>query len=370
MLYIGLMSGTSLDGIDAALVEINQQGQPRLLTHHYQPYSPDLQKSLFQMSQNDHVRVLDLAQVDQQLGQLYAQCCFDLLDKTQYKPSDIHAIGCHGQTIRHQPRPGAFSLQIGDANQLAELTGITTVADFRRRDIAAGGEGAPLVPAFHHYAFLNACSPRQILNLGGIANITILSPEVDKTFGFDLGPANALSNEWVEKHWQVNYDESGDLARSGQIQQDLLNQWLSLDYFDHLPPKSTGRELFNLDKFEQLTPEITSYKKEDVLASFIELTAVSIKQGIERWGYQTGELFLCGGGSHNCYLVKRLQYHLPNLEIKKSDELGIPVDMVEATAFAWLAYRAINGLSGNLTTTTGAKGLRVLGAIYPGNLSL
>lgn len=365
MLYIGLMSGTSLDGIDAALVEIDQQGLPHLLASHYLPYDKSLQASLFQFSQAVEVKLEELASLDQTLGKLYATCCLSLLDKYGYKVNDIQAIGCHGQTIRHKPRPDAFSIQIGDANIVAELTGITTITDFRRRDIAAGGEGAPLVPAFHQHIFLDYHNPRQILNLGGIANITVLSQDPENTFGFDLGPANALSNEWVEKHWQLNFDEGGLLARSGQIQPNLLEKWLSLNYFNQAPPKSTGRELFNLTQFEQLTPEMNSFKKEDVLATLIELTAVSISQGIEKWGYTDGELFLCGGGAHNIYLIERIQHHLVNIRIGRTDDLGVPVDMVEACAFAWLAYRTMNGLTGNLSNTTGAKGPRVLGAIYP-----
>ena len=365
MLYIGLMSGTSLDGIDAALVEINPDGQLQLLGRHYQPYTPSLQKVLFDLSQAPEVKLEQLTTLDQTLGKLYGEACLTLLEKSEYTASDIHAIGCHGQTIRHKPRPDAFSMQIGDANFVAEITGITTVADFRRRDIAAGGEGAPLVPAFHQDVFLDFHNPRQILNLGGIANITVLSQSPDDTFGFDLGPANALSNEWVEKHWQISYDEGGIIARSGIIQKSLLDKWLAIDYFDKAPPKSTGRELFNLTQFEKLTPEINDLKKEDVLATLIELTAVSVSQGIERWGYTDGELFLCGGGAHNIYLIERIQHYLLNLRIGRTDDLGIPVDMVEACAFAWLAYRTMNGLTGNLANTTGAKGTRILGAIYP-----
>ena len=365
MLYIGLMSGTSLDGIDAALVEINQEGELKLLGSHYSPYAPNLQKTLFDLSQAGEVQLEQLINFDQQLGKLYGETCLTLLNKYQYSASDIQAIGCHGQTIRHKPRPNAFSMQIGDANIIAELSGITTVADFRRRDIAAGGEGAPLVPAFHQDVFVDFHNPRQILNLGGIANITVLSQNPDDTFGFDLGPANALSNEWVEKHWQMNYDEGGLIARSGTVQRSLLNQWLTIDYFDKTPPKSTGRELFNLNHLKKITPEIDTFKKEDVLATLIELTAVSVSQGIEKWGYSDGELFLCGGGAHNIYLIERIQHYLLNIRIGRTDDLGIPADMVEACAFAWLAHRTMNGLAGNLANTTGAKGERILGAIYP-----
>ena len=365
MLYIGLMSGTSLDGIDAALVKINEKGELSILDSHYQPYANNLQQSLFKLSQAHRVELEQLITLDQTLGRLYAEACLTLLNKSEYSASDIQAIGCHGQTMRHKPRPDAFSMQIGDANIIAELTGITTIADFRRRDIAAGGEGAPLVPAFHQDVFFDAHNPRQILNLGGIANITVLSQNPDNTFGFDLGPANALSNEWVEKHWQMSYDKGGIIARSGTVLQPLLDQWMMIDYFDKAPPKSTGRELFNLRQLEKLTPEINDLNKEDILATLIELTAVSVSQGIEKWGYTNGELFLCGGGAHNIYLIERIQHYLLNIRIAHTDELGIPVDMVEACAFAWLAYRTINRLTGNLPNTTGAKGPRVLGAIYP-----
>lgn len=365
MLYIGIMSGTSLDGIDAALVDIGPAGKPQLLASYYQQYDKALQKELFEINQAEAIELETFAKLDQQLGQHYAQCCLALLAKYDYQPKQIHAIGCHGQTIRHKPRPNAFSLQIGDANQIAELTGITTVADFRRRDIAAGGEGAPLVPAFHQHVFLDYHNPRQILNLGGIANITVLSQNPDNTFGFDLGPANALMNEWVEKCWQLNYDQGGELARTGSIKPDLVKQWLSIDYFNQAPPKSTGRELFNLAYLQQLTPEMLTLRQQDVLASLVELTAISISRGIEKWGYTDGELFLCGGGAHNIYLVERIQHHLVNIRIGRTDDLGIPVDMVEACAFAWLAHRTMNKQTGNLANTTGAKGERILGAIYP-----
>lgn len=366
VLYIGLMSGTSLDGIDAVLVEFNPQGSLRLLGSHYIPYDLQLQHGLFEVSQQANIQIETLAALDQQLGYLYGTACLELLEKYNYTNDDIHAIGCHGQTIRHRPRPNAFSLQIGNANIIAELTRITTVADFRRRDIAAGGEGAPLVPAFHQAVFLDSQKTRQILNLGGIANITVLAQDANDTFGFDLGPANALSNEWVEKHWQCRYDKEGAHARSGSTNDELLARWLTIDYFKRPPPKSTGRELFNLATLEKLTPQIDQLNPADVLATLIEFTAITISRGIKQWGYQEGELFICGGGVHNTYLIERIQYHLKNIRISLTDDLGIPADMVEACAFAWLAYRTMNNLSGNLISTTGAKGERILGAIYPG----
>lgn len=365
MLYLGLMSGTSLDGIDAALVEIDTQGMPSLVASHYLPYDKSLQARIFTLSQSDDIQLEDLIALDKELGHLYAACCLALLKKQNLTANDIEAIGNHGQTIRHRPRPNAFSLQIGDANIIAELTGITTVADFRRRDIAAGGEGAPLVPAFHQAVFQDAFSQRQILNLGGIANITVLSQDPTHTFGFDLGPANALSNEWVTKHWQLDFDKDGDIARKGTIQTELVEKWLALEYFSKQPPKSTGRELFNLAHFEHISPEMNQANKADVLASLIELTAISIAEGIKQWGYDCGELYLCGGGAYNRYLVDRIQYHLPTLKLGCTDDLGIPADMVEACAFAWLAYRTMARLPGNLANATGAIGPRVLGSIFP-----
>ena len=364
MLYIGLMSGTSLDGIDAALVEIDANGMPSLVASHYLPYDKSLQARIFTLSQSADIPLEDLIALDKDLGRLYATCCLTLLEKQNLTANDIQAIGNHGQTIRHRPRPNAFSLQIGDANIIAELTGITTIADFRRRDIAAGGEGAPLVPAFHQAVFQNAFSQRQVLNLGGIANITVLAQDPANTFGFDLGPANALSNEWVTKHWQLDFDKNGAIARTGTIQAALLEKWLALEYFSKQPPKSTGRELFNLAHFEYISPEINQANKADVLASLIELTAISIARGIKQWGYDSGELYLCGGGAHNGYLVDRIKHHLPALKLGRTDDLGIPADMVEACAFAWLAYRTMARLPGNLAHATGAIGPRVLGSIF------
>ena len=365
MLYIGLMSGTSLDGIDAALVNMDDKGMPSLVASHYLPYDKSLQTRIFTLSQSDDIKLEDLIALDQELGHLYATCCLTLLEKQNLKAKDIEAIGSHGQTIRHRPRPNAFSLQIGDGNIIAELTGITTIADFRRRDIAAGGEGAPLVPAFHQAVFQDAFCQRQILNLGGIANITVLSPDANHTFGFDLGPANALSNEWVTKHWHLDFDKGGDIARTGVVQTELVEKWLALEYFSKQPPKSTGRELFNLNHFEHISPEINKADNADVLASLIELTAVSIAKGVKEWGHDSGEMYLCGGGAHNSYLVERIQYHLPELKIGHTDDLGIPADMVEACAFAWLAYRTLAKLPGNLANATGAIGPRVLGSIFP-----
>lgn len=365
MLYIGLMSGTSLDGIDAVLTDIDEQGKPIILGSHYLAFSESQKTPLNTLCCAEQFSAQLLMQQDKLLARLYADCCLQLLAKYDMSPAQIQAIGCHGQTIRHQPGPDGFSWQIGDGHLLSELTGITVINDFRRRDIAAGGEGAPLVPAFHQHVFVDPHNPRQVLNLGGIANITVLFQDESDSFGFDLGPANALCDAWVKQKWGFNYDRGGELARTGQVQLALLKQWLNLDYFHTPPPKSTGRELFNLETLLRLTPEMADNSDADILTTLVEFTACSIAQGLKHWGHSDGELFLCGGGAHNTYLIERIQHHLPELKIGKTDTLGIPVDIVEACAFAWLAYRTNNGLSGNLSAATGAKGARVLGAIHP-----
>jgi len=365
VLYIGLMSGTSLDGIDAVLTDIDSNGKPTILGSHYLSFTESQRNVLNTLCSADEFSAQLLMQQDQDLARLYASCCLKLLEKYNLGADQIHAIGCHGQTIRHQPGPDGFSWQIGDGHLLAELTGITVINDFRRRDIAAGGEGAPLVPAFHQHVFVDPHNPRQVLNLGGIANITVLFQDASDSFGFDLGPANRLCDAWVKQNWGLDYDRGGVLARSGKVIPALLQQWLGMDFFKQPPPKSTGRELFNLATLQALTPEMTTEVSQDVLATLVEFTASSIAQGIQNWGHSDGELFLCGGGAHNTYLVERIQHHLPELKIGKTDTLGIPVDIVEACAFAWLAFRTMNGLSGNLCAATGAAGPRVLGAIHP-----
>ena len=254
---------------------------PSLKGSLYKPYPDSLKKTLHKLSSDEFISPSLLMETDQLLGRFYSDCCLALLDQHELQPHQIHAIGSHGQTIRHKPAPDGFSLQIGDAHLIAELTGITTVSDFRRRDIAAGGQGAPLVPAFHHDVFHSVSETRQILNLGGIANITVLS---DKTFGFDTGPANTLMNDWVKQHWGQDFDSDGNYARSGKIHHDLLSEWLKLPYFGQHPPKSTGRELFNLHNLKQITPEIDQLKKEDILASLTELTAVSVSDAVKAWG--------------------------------------------------------------------------------------
>ncbi|MEH6471602.1 MAG: anhydro-N-acetylmuramic acid kinase [Halopseudomonas sp.] len=364
--YIGLMSGTSLDGIDAVIVNFKPQ-QIELLASCSQPIPTELKQTLLSLTQPGDNEIEQLGRADIQFSQLQAQIVNDLLQQSGLQPDQILAIGSHGQTIRHRPNGNTpFSLQIGDPNTLAELTGITVTADFRRRDLAAGGQGAPLVPAFHAQLFGSDRVDRVIVNIGGMANITLLPKDKSiQTIGYDTGPGNILIDSWIRRHQQLAYDSCGDWARQGQINKPLLEQLLQLEYFDQTPPKSTGREQFNLNWIEQqLTTQANPVGGVDVQATLTELTARSIADAIRQHDLDNPELYICGGGAHNDFLLERLQAQLGGTTIAKTDTLGLPADWVEACAFAWLAQRCLEGLPGNLPAVTGASGNRILGAIY------
>ena len=318
----------------------------------------------------------ELGQVDTKLGEHFALATRGLIDKARKNQvigaSDpIQAIGSHGQTLRHRPErkegQSAFTLQIGDPNVIAERTKITTVADFRRRDMAAGGQGAPLAPAFHHAAFRHPDCKRVIINLGGIANITVLDRE-KLSLGYDTGPANGLMDAWIKHCTGKPFDEDGKWAATGQVNKALLQRLLSHQYFDLPAPKSTGRETFSLDWLStQLAMMSTQLAPQDVQATLLQVTVQSLASSLanHELDRQT-ELFLCGGGVHNIALVDALGAALPNHSIATTAKLGIAPDWVEACAFAWLAHQTLNGLVGNAPLVTGAEGPRILGAIYPG----
>jgi anhydro-N-acetylmuramic acid kinase len=304
--------------------------------------------------------------LDAELGKAFADCCQQLLINAYLTPQDIIAIGSHGQTIRHRP-PGSpqgnFTLQIGDPNLIAELTGITTVADFRRRDMAAGGQGAPLVPAFHHAMFQSADKDRAIVNIGGMANITWL-PQTRLTCGFDTGPGNVLMDHWIQQHLGKPYDKDGSWAATGRVLPDLLGHLLAETFFKLPPPKSTGRELFNYHWLDEKLAAISNiFRPEDVQASLLELTAVSISQSIAQLSDRPKEIIICGGGAYNTGLMKRLEI-LSGNPVFNSAQLGVDPQWVEAMAFAWLAYQTINHRTGNLCAVTGAKRDVILGGIY------
>lgn len=358
-LYIGLMSGTSLDGVDAVII---QSGPDKLqLIHtHSLPYSPSLRSQLLDLHTSRQNELEHSAVTGNALARLYAETVLELLEDAGMNAADIRAIGCHGQTIRHRPDLG-FTLQIGNPALLAELTGIDVVADFRSRDVAAGGQGAPLVPAFHHAAFAHPGIVRTIVNIGGIANLSYL-PANGSVAGFDSGPGNMLMDAWIQ-YWQEKpFDESGSWAATGQVIPALLQALLAHPFFAQKPPKSTGRELFNLAWLnEHLHAE---YSAADVQRTLLELTARSIADAVLQYCPHTQEIYLCGGGAYNALLVQRLQQLLHPVKIAPSDELGINATWVEAAAFAWLARQTIHQEPGNVPEVTGAAGPRILGALY------
>ena len=362
--YIGLMSGTSMDAVDAVLLELGSDNF-RLLAHHSHPIPAELRQELDSLSRGpaDLERV---ARMDVRIGRLFAEAANTLLRNAQLSASDIRAIGSHGQTIRHQPGGSdPFTIQIGDPNLIAEKTGITTVADLRRRDIAAGGQGAPLVPAFHAHIFRDPREARIILNIGGIANITTMpSDPAQAITGFDTGPANTLMDQWIHRCKAMPFDRDGTWAASGQVQQALLQTLLSDPYFSQAAPKSTGTDYFNLDWLQRIAPE-QGCSEEDMQATLAELTAASIHAAIQQTGFVANRIIVCGGGAYNRYLMGRLQALAGSATVSSSTEFGLPPEWVEGAAFAWLAQRTLSGLPGNLPSVTGASHPVILGGIYP-----
>lgn len=369
-LFIGIMSGTSLDGVDVALCDLKDE-RCNVVATHFLPYPQTLKTQLLQLHTATDNELETAALTANTLATLYADAVNALLIKQDLNFSEIIAIGCHGQTIRHRPEQG-FTLQIGNAALLAELTSITVVSDFRSRDIAAGGQGAPLVPAFHQAVFGAQHSKRALVNIGGIANITYLANNAEKlsdviVSGFDSGPGNMLLDAWVKRHTGKDYDADGAWASSGKIIQPLLAQMLAEPFFALPPPKSTGRDLFN-DAWLNQFLNTKNYRPEDVAHTLIALTAHTIYDALTQYCGDLDAVYLCGGGAHNALLVAHLRQLLnhtqPATVLSSTAELGVGVDWVEAAAFAWLAKQTFDHKPGNLPAVTGAKGLRILGAIY------
>ncbi|OHE58999.1 MAG: anhydro-N-acetylmuramic acid kinase [Thiobacillus sp. GWE1_62_9] len=356
------MSGTSLDGVDAVLAEIDPSGRPRLLHSHYLPYPDTLRAQLLALHapQPDEIHLAALAA--NELARLYAKAVSTLLDGIAR--DSVRAIGCHGQTLRHRPADG-YTLQIGNATLLAELTGITVVADFRSRDIAAGGQGAPLVPAFHAQALRLPGIHRVIANIGGIANITDL-PADGTVRGWDTGPGNMLLDAWIKRHRDAHYDRDGAWAASGSVHSGLLAALTQHAYLKQPPPKSAGREQFNLTWLDATLGSLDDVvAPADVQATLLEFTATSLADAVKRECPGAQEIYVCGGGAHNGALMQRIGAHLPNIRVATTAALGIDPDWVEALAFAWLARQTLHREPGNLPAVTGARGERILGAIYP-----
>jgi anhydro-N-acetylmuramic acid kinase len=366
--YVGLMSGTSLDAIDAVLIRTDKNGKISIISCLNSPFPENIPARLRKLIDGKSDSLHELCVLDAELGEIYAKVTLELIKKSSYRPHEITAIGCHGQTIRHHPEGRhAYSMQIGNPSVIAEISNITTVADFRSRDIAAGGQGAPLVPAFHRAVFTDQEQQRVIVNIGGIANITLLpTPNSrESTSGYDTGPGNCLLDSWSLSCRGLNFDEGGSWAESGTADQKLLGALLADNYFSKSPPKSTGTEYFNLDWLETIYPSVTELAAENVQASLAELTAHTIALAIIRQGYDNNEVYLCGGGVHNKDLIKRIQRHIPEAKLYTTEKLGLDPDYVEATAFAWLARCTMERQAGNLPAVTGARHPVILGGIFP-----
>lgn len=363
-LYVGTITGTSVDGLDIALVDLSKQID--LIATKTVEFPEALRVALLALGQPGADDLDRIGAVDAELGAFTGKAILSFLAAHAIEPEQIQAIGSHGQTIRHRPDlEHPFTWQIGDPNQIAEITGITTVADFRRRDMAAGGQGAPLVPAFHEALFRSADQARVLLNVGGISNITWLPADASiPVSGFDTGPGNGLLDAWFSRHRNAAFDAGGAWARSGQLQEALLNRLMADPYLQREPPKSTGREVFNLPWLAQQA-DLSQWSPEDVQRTLLEFTAVSVHSAIERWAQPAEQLVVCGGGRLNDFLMERLAA-VTGLPTGSSESLGFDGDGMEAAAFAWLAARRLAGLAGNAAAVTGAEGPRVLGAIYPG----
>jgi len=363
-IYIGLMSGTSLDGVDVAIVDFSDF-PPRLLHCSTKPYDESMRQRLHSLCQSKTTTLDNLYGLDAELGELYAESVNQALELASLERAKIVAIGCHGQTIRHSPdsaRP--FTAQIGDPNRVAALTGIATIADFRRKDIAVGGQAAPLAPAFHRFLFRSDDENRALINIGGIANITYLpSSPAQPVLGFDTGPGNTLLNYWNEVHQNSSFDEAGAWAGSGQVIDRLLEDMLAAeDYFRLPPPKSTGTEYFSSNWLMSFLRD--EYAANDVQATLVELTVTTIANALAGLPDLPANCFVCGGGAHNQYLLERLAHKLPQCGVATTSALGLDPDFVEAVAFAWLARERINLRSGNIPEVTRARRSTILGGIY------
>lgn len=360
--FIGLMSGTSLDGVDAVLADFSER-LPRVLAAQHLSFGPALRAELLALNQPGENELERAALAANQLAQRYANVVQRTLASANLGSETVRAIGCHGQTVRHRPDLG-YTLQLNNPALLAERSGIAVVADFRTRDLAAGGQGAPLVPAFHHAVFAHRERHRVIVNIGGIANLTDLPCSAVIT-GFDCGPGNMLMDAWCERHTGKPFDDNGTWAASGKVIPELLATLLDEPFFTQAPPKSTGRDLFSLAWLEtKLKPD---YKPEDIQATLLKLSLEGIRRAVRSWCGEVDEVFVCGGGARNSALMNSLRHAFADVAVPvaATDVLGVPAEQVEALAFAWLAKRALDNKPGNMPSVTGARHACVLGAIYP-----
>lgn len=365
--FIGIMSGTSLDGIDVVIVDFNQH-PAQLIASSTTPYSPEIKNQIETLVNSDSCSLSIFCQLDRKIAKAYATSVLDLLNQHNINTAEINAIGCHGQTIKHDPNhEHAYTLQIGDPNTLAALTNIKTVADFRRKDIALGGQGAPFAPAFHQFAFQHELKNRAIINIGGIANITLLPAYSLKqdVIGFDTGPGNTLMDHYCSKHLNEPFDKNGAFAATGQANQELIQFILNKEpYFSLSSPKSTGTDFFNLKWYEDyLKQQMITQSHSDALATLTELTACSITLEIKKLKLYIDEIYYCGGGQLNKTLMKNLS-KLTSLESSSTEKLNIHPDWVEATAFAWFAKNTLENKTSNLPSVTSASKNAILGGIF------
>jgi anhydro-N-acetylmuramic acid kinase len=366
-LFMGMLSGTSMDAVDCALVEFSGT-YPNVVDFSCNEIPAALKQQVTALINNKGIDLRELGNADIQLGELFAETAQQMLQRHGLSPAAIAAIGSHGQTVWHQPvaveSASRFTLQIGDPNTIAHRTGITTVADFRRHDMAAGGQGAPLVPAFHSAFFSTAATARIVLNLGGIANITVLPANNSAPFGYDTGPANILLDCWIQQSRGKAFDENGSWGQTGKIHAELLRALLAEPYFILKHPKSTGRELFNLPWVQQKLAMLAAHcAPADVQATLLELTATSVSLAIKRHLSQ-GEVLACGGGVRNHALMERLQEKLPEFVVTSTQQYGLHPDCVEAVAFAWFAKETLAGRPIDFTPFTGAAKPVIAGGIY------
>ena len=365
--FVGTISGTSIDGLDLALVDISSNDIE--IKHAITvPFSDALRTRLLELTLNPNVNFVQLGRSHAELGNFIGEQVAQFISKLGHSKSDIIAVGSHGQTVSHLPEDKfSYSYQIGDASRIAAISGIDTIADFRSADIAAGGQGAPLVPILHDRVFRSDKVDRVVVNIGGISNVTYLPiTRTDPIIGFDTGPGNALLDIWTQHHFQRSYDLHGEIASSGSIVEELLIQCLTDPWFRDKPPKSTGKEHFNLNYIHNHIQKCgVKLNPADTLTTLTEFTATTLSAAICRWCCDSGEVVICGGGRLNKFLMARIEHQLPNHRVLDSDALGINGDAVEAATFAYLAYLFMSGKAGNVSTVTGANSNRVLGCLYP-----
>lgn len=373
--FIGLMSGTSLDGADGVLASIDANGHIQVKAHAFVAFDASFKATLMALNQSGPDELHLSALAGNQIARHYAEVVHDLLQQSSMPAHGVTAIGAHGQTVRHRPlafdgdatkqqAAVGYTLQLNNPSLLAELTGVDVVADFRNRDLAAGGQGAPLVPAFHQGVFAQPDACVAVLNIGGISNISVLRPGAVVT-GWDCGPGNALMDFWCATHTGQPFDRNGDWAATGQVHAALLAALLTEPFLQDSPPKSTGRDLFNPAWLAQHVQSRADLSAVDVQATLTEYTALACAHDVQRHASDASSLLVCGGGALNGHLMARLAHHLPQLQVLSSEARGLPPLQVEAAAFAWLAFKTLRRETASLPSVTGARGARVLGAIYP-----